>query len=151
MHSFCQGSNAIRIQGISKSLQAPDIVLDRFSDMSREARSFGLTGLHGVQRRRLRDGKLVKIVLKLTVHNLGAVLAAQKNCKKAEQHYRRALAIKEKLLDADSPDVALTRSNLGSLLSILGRRSESVPLLKSAITILEGQLTPAHPQLVLFA
>jgi hypothetical protein len=46
--------------------------------------------------------------------------------------------------------VALARSNLGSLLNILGRqKSESVPLLKHAIAVLESRLTPAHPQLLL--
>ena len=39
------------------------------------------------------------------------------------------------------------RHALGSLLIILGCRTESVPLLKSAVTILESRLTPAHPQL----
>ncbi len=83
------------------------------------------------------------------LHNLAAVLVTERNYQEAEENYRRALSIKERLLGADSTDVALTCSNLGSLLTVLGRRSESVPLLKSAIAILETRLTPAHPQLVL--
>ena len=45
--------------------------------------------------------------------------------------------------------MAVTRCNLGSLLNVLGRRSESLLLLKNAIELLEGRLTRAHPQLVL--
>src|SRR5207253_11370374 len=45
-----------------------------------------------------------------TLHNLAAVLVTKRNYQEAEENYRRALSIKERLLGADSPDVALTRS-----------------------------------------
>jgi eukaryotic-like serine/threonine-protein kinase len=54
----------------------------------------------------------------------------------AEEHYWRALAIKEKLLGADPPDAALTRHNLGNLLNRTGRVAEAVPLLEGAVAVL---------------
>jgi tetratricopeptide (TPR) repeat protein len=83
------------------------------------------------------------------LHNLAALLAARGQYQEAEEHYRRALAIKEKLLGADSPDVALTRHNLGNLMNRAGRYSEAVPLLENAVMVLEKRLAPLHPHLTL--
>jgi tetratricopeptide (TPR) repeat protein len=46
------------------------------------------------------------------LHGLGAAMAARGALREAEEHYRRALAIKEELLGVDSPDVALTSTIL---------------------------------------
>jgi len=74
-------------------------------------------------------------------------LVARGQSEEAENHYRRALAIKEKLLGAASPDVALTRNNLGKLLTNMGRSAEAVPLLEAAVVALETRLPPGHPHL----
>jgi len=82
-----------------------------------------------------------------TLHNLAAVLAARGHYLEAERQYQRALAIKEKVLGAESLDVALTRNSFGMLLTDLGRPAEAVPLLEPAVAILEGCLGPSHPHL----
>ena len=43
----------------------------------------------------------------------------------AEALFRRALALKEKLLGADHPDVAVTLNNLGLLLKKQGKLAEA--------------------------
>ena len=65
--SFCKSGDPIRVEGVSKFLQAPDVVLDRFPDVSGKTRSLGLAGLHGVQRGRLGHRERVNEVLKLAV------------------------------------------------------------------------------------
>lgn len=47
------------------------------------------------------------------LHNFAAVLDVRGRVAEAEQHYRRAAAIKERLLGGASPDLALTYNNLG--------------------------------------
>ncbi len=82
-----------------------------------------------------------------TLHNLAAALAARGQVEEGENHYRRALAIKEKLLGADNPDVALTRNNLGKLLADMERPAEALPLIEAAVAVLESRLPPGHPHL----
>jgi hypothetical protein len=53
----------------------------------------------------------------------------------------------EQLAGPRSPDVALLRDNLGKLLTSVGRSGEAVPLLKSALAILQARLAPRHPHL----
>ena len=64
-----------------------------------------------------------------TLHNLAALLAARGHYQEGEEHYRRSLEIKEKLLGAEYPDAALTRHNLGNMINPEGRFAEAVPLL----------------------
>ncbi|MGC1649203.1 MAG: tetratricopeptide repeat protein, partial [Candidatus Sulfotelmatobacter sp.] len=78
-----------------------------------------------------------------------AVLCARGDLDQSEKLYRRALAIKEKLLGEDSPDAALTLNNLGALLTRAGRPEEAAGLLQRAVTILHDQVAPDHPHLAL--
>ena len=55
----------------------------------------------------------------------------------------------QELLGCQSPDAATTRHNLGSLLRRAGRYTEAIPLIESAIAILEEQLSPGHPHLTI--
>jgi len=56
---------------------------------------------------------------------------------------------RKKLLGAGSPDAALTRNNLGALLSARGRCGEAAALLESAVATLERRLEPGHPHVAL--
>jgi tetratricopeptide (TPR) repeat protein len=63
----------------------------------------------------------------------------------AELLYRRSLAILEKTLEADDPDVALSLNNLGELYRAKGKYTEAEKLLKRSLTIREKVLGPDHP------
>jgi hypothetical protein len=59
---------------------------------------------------------------------------------------RRALAIKEKVLGPDHPDVAMALDNLAVLYKSAGKYAEAEPLYQSALAIFEAALGPAHPK-----
>jgi tetratricopeptide (TPR) repeat protein len=68
---------------------------------------------------------------------------------RAEAVYRRALAIKDRLLGSRHPDLAVTLSNLGALLVSEHRFDEAEALLRRALDIFEWALEPTHPSLAL--
>ena len=63
----------------------------------------------------------------------------------AKPLYERALAIREKALDPDHPDVAGSLNDLGMLYGIAGPHTKAEPLLKRALAIREKALGPDHP------
>jgi len=65
---------------------------------------------------------------------------------KAESLYKRALAIDEKSLGKDHPDVARDLNNLALLYYAEGRYAEAAPLFKRALMIMEKAFGPDHPQ-----
>ena len=59
--------------------------------------------------------------------------------------YKRSLAIREKTLGPDHPDVASALNNLASLYHKQGRYAEAEPLYKRSLAINEKALGPDHP------
>ncbi|MEA5544236.1 tetratricopeptide repeat protein, partial [Limnoraphis robusta CCNP1324] len=62
-----------------------------------------------------------------------------------EPLYRRSLAILEKALGSEHPDVARSLNNLASLYSSQGRYTEAEPLYRRSLAILEKALGTEHP------
>ncbi len=67
----------------------------------------------------------------------------------AEQIYKRALAIKEKVLGPDHPDVAMTLNNLVVLYKSQGKYTEAEPLYRRTLSIFEKALGPTHPNVTI--
>jgi CHAT domain-containing protein/tetratricopeptide (TPR) repeat protein len=63
----------------------------------------------------------------------------------AEPLYKRSLAIREKALGPDHPDVAASLNNLALLYDQQGRSVDAEPLYKKALAIWEKTLGPDHP------
>jgi tetratricopeptide (TPR) repeat protein len=84
----------------------------------------------------------------VTCNNLAALAHARGNDAEAERLYQRALAIKEKLLDPDHPDVVMTLNNLAVLYKSGGKYAEAELLYQRALVIFEMALGPTHPQAV---
>ena len=59
--------------------------------------------------------------------------------------YKKALAITEKALGPEHPDVATSLNNLAALYESQGRYAEAEPLYKRALAIREKALGPEHP------
>ena len=73
-----------------------------------------------------------------SLNNLGAVLRAQGDLEGARGYYERALAIREKALGADHPDVATSLNNLGALAYAQGDLEGARGYLERAQGDLEG-------------
>ena len=67
---------------------------------------------------------------------------------KAEPLYQRALAISEKALGPEHPDVATSLNNLAALYDDQGRYGKAEPLYQRALQILQKALPSNHPNLV---
>ena len=70
---------------------------------------------------------------------------AQGNYAEAEPFYRRSLAIREKVLGPEHPDVAQSLNNLALLYHDQGHYVLAAPLYRRSLTIWEKALGPEHP------
>jgi hypothetical protein len=80
-----------------------------------------------------------------TLHNLGIVYADEGKYPQAEQAYDRALAIKEKSLGPEHPNVATTLIGLGIVYWRDGRYPQAEQAYDHALAIEEKTLGPEHP------
>jgi len=81
-------------------------------------------------------------------NNLGVLAASRGNHAGALDHYRQALATKERLLGPDHADVAVSLHNLGVLATDLGDIELAVDALDRALTIFLARLGADHPRTV---
>ena len=79
------------------------------------------------------------------LNNLAVLLLATNRYPEAEPLMRRALAIDEKSLGPDHPDVARDVNNLAELLRVGNRLAEAEPLYRRALAIDEKSFGPEHP------
>jgi tetratricopeptide (TPR) repeat protein len=84
--------------------------------------------------------------LPVALHNLGQVLIEQQNTKEADRLLREAIAIWEKQLGPEHPDVAAGLTSLGILLTSKNKLSEAESLLRRASDIDQKSLPPNNPQ-----
>ena len=77
----------------------------------------------------------------------GSYLYVRARFSEAEPLYLRALALREKILGAEHPDVAVSLDNLGVLYRVQGRYAQAESLHKRALAIRKTVLEPGHPDL----
>jgi tetratricopeptide (TPR) repeat protein len=82
-----------------------------------------------------------------TLNNYAASLSHNQDFEGARALWERSLALKRQALGNDHPDVAITASNLTSLLTELGRPAEGMGHAASAIDILTRRGDPDSPML----
>jgi tetratricopeptide (TPR) repeat protein len=80
------------------------------------------------------------------LNNLALSLTDEGDYAAAEPLYRRALAIDEKALGSDHPDVAIDLNNLAELLRDKGDYADAELLYRRALAIDEKALGPDHPE-----
>ena len=84
-------------------------------------------------------------MLRQSLNNLAELYQAQGRYADAEPLYKRSLAIREKALGPDHPDVATSLNNLAVLYQDQGRYADAEPLYKRSLAIQEKALGPDHP------
>jgi CHAT domain-containing protein/Tfp pilus assembly protein PilF len=80
-----------------------------------------------------------------SLNNLALRLRDQGKYAAADPLYRRSLAIKEKALGPDHPDVATSLNNLANLLSDQGKYAAAEPLYHRSLALTEKALGSDHP------
>jgi len=80
------------------------------------------------------------------MNQLGLFLKVKAQWPEAEPLYRRALAIWEKSLGPDHPNVARALNNLAGLLQATNRLAEAEPMYRRALGIDEKSYGPDHPE-----
>ena len=80
------------------------------------------------------------------LNNLAALYDAQgKHAEETESLYKRALAIDERSLGPNHPDVAADLNNLAELYRTQRKFDEAEPLYKRSLQIWEKAFGPGHP------
>lgn len=82
------------------------------------------------------------------MNNLAQVLKSEGREADAEPLIKRSLAIREKALGRDHPDVARSLNNLADLYQRQGRYADAEPVFKRALAIREQAVGPNHPDTV---
>jgi hypothetical protein len=77
--------------------------------------------------------------------SLGPAAAVAGNLSPAYAAWAEAVSLRERLLDPDHPDVAISLTNLASLLRRINRPNEAEPLYRRALAIQEKSYGPDHP------
>ena len=81
----------------------------------------------------------------LLLNKVGYYLVDRGRYDESEPLYKRSLAIREKVLGAEHPDVATSLNNLAGLYHNQGKYTEAEPLLKRSLAIREKVLGAEHP------
>jgi tRNA A-37 threonylcarbamoyl transferase component Bud32/tetratricopeptide (TPR) repeat protein len=81
----------------------------------------------------------------------GSLLGAEGHGDQAVEVFLKAVAVKERLLGRDHPDVLLTLTNVGNALTIAGRSGEAAKALSEAHARVVRVLGAEHPRLALIA
>src|SRR6516164_5056108 len=84
------------------------------------------------------------------LNNLAVELFNSGRYSEAEPIFKRALAIREKTIGPNHPDVAATLSYLASLYHKQGRYADAEPLFKRSLAIQEKVLGPDHPNVATY-
>ncbi|HEX3693775.1 MAG TPA: serine/threonine-protein kinase [Polyangia bacterium] len=81
------------------------------------------------------------------LNDLGAIYDLEGRQQEALLAYQRAIALKEKILPSEDPDIAKSLGNAALTLQGMDRNQEALESLDRAIAILEKALGSAHPDL----
>jgi tetratricopeptide (TPR) repeat protein len=93
---------------------------------------------------------LVSVVAARLLHQTAYYLQHQRGqYAEAEPLYQRSLAIREKALGPDHPDVATSLNNLALNYRRQGKNAEAAPLYQRSLAIREKALGPHHPDVAL--
>ena len=104
-------------------------------------------GNHGEAERHWKAQLEFEVNMGMTgsLDNLAMLYQAQGKYAEAEPLYERSLAMTEKTLGPEHPEVAQILNNLASLYQAWGKHAEAEPIIVRALAIMEKALGPEHP------
>ena len=105
-----------------------------------------LANLYGSQNRFLAADSLVTRAMALKLHHQGYMHFVGRRNRQAETFYRRALAVQEKKLGHDHPDLARTCYDLGLLCELQENLAEAERFYRRALAVQEKNSHPELPQ-----
>ena len=111
-----------------------------------EAQKKFLTALKEAESFEPHDPRLARTAMTLTL--LAQLYREQGDYGQAEPLFQRALAIREKALGTEDPDVATGLNNLAALYEDQEKYAEAEPLFLRALAIQEKAVGPEHPNVV---
>jgi tetratricopeptide (TPR) repeat protein len=82
-------------------------------------------------------------------NDLGNVLDLEGDRKGAIERHQQALALKQKVLGPDHPDVGISEENLAIALQELGRDEEALEHIQRSVALLQNGLGAGHPDLAI--
>lgn len=82
------------------------------------------------------------------LNNLSGTLRMQRKIGDAETYLREAIAIGNRLLGAEHPQVLRYNISLSTILSELGRTDEAIAILRSALEVRQRTLSENHPDIL---
>jgi tetratricopeptide (TPR) repeat protein len=130
-------------QYISASIPSPaGAFVDRYVPLARAEYELGQ---YAAAESALRKVLAVHSDDPVVLNNLALTLDAQARYSEAEPLYQRALAIDEKALGPNHPNVATNLNNLAALYKEQGKYSEAEALYQRALAIDEKAFGPNHP------
>jgi tetratricopeptide (TPR) repeat protein len=88
------------------------------------------------------------IEVAITLNNLAAAFQRKGELLEAERRFRRALAIKEKILGPEHPAIAPTLNNLAVVRRQQGEYSEAEAIYRRCFALLKGSVDRNHPYLL---
>jgi tetratricopeptide (TPR) repeat protein/tRNA A-37 threonylcarbamoyl transferase component Bud32 len=93
-----------------------------------------------------RSGRNESLAYSWLLNDIGAIYLLQGRFADALEYQRRARVIKEKLLGADDPDVAVTLGNVALALNALGRSEEALEICDRSLRIRQRSQGESHPR-----
>ncbi|CAF1511020.1 unnamed protein product [Rotaria magnacalcarata] len=82
-----------------------------------------------------------------TYHQLGYLKNDQGKYPEAVKFYKKALAMKRKILPGDDASLALTHNNIGGVYDNMGEYSKTLSYVEKALNILRKSLPSTHPHI----
>ncbi len=148
------GAEKLAHQALTFAADGKDLVL-----MSRTL-SF-LTVVTGIRLKQLQQASMLVPVVRavarstgdsltqaLALSQLGQLLMNQGKYPEAWESHLQALALREKALGPEHPDVAASISNLASVAWWMGRYEEAAEKAERAVTLQSKALGPEHPEVI---
>jgi tetratricopeptide (TPR) repeat protein len=123
-----------------------DSVISQLADLEVSVRALGTRGVKDGMSTEAKHNREGEALAKLTsVNNMANVLSSQGKYEQAEDKYRQALRLCEKMLGKEHPDTVISMNNLAEMLYRQGKYGQAEAIHRQALSVREATLGKEHP------